>query len=450
MAQVLPGVYVSVKDEGLITVSPGAVNIIGIVGTAAWGPVNEGVLLGSWSDAVSAFKIDQTNLTLLKALELAFANGATDVYAVRIDDGTANKASITLSAAITLNGIYKGTYGNQIAVSVTNNATNPSNRDVKITDGVSVENYTNMPTNLAIVEAINNGSGFVTATKLSDTLITAQSSTYLTGGLDGHAVSTGAYALGLNVLDNLSVNFELCAGQSDASLHASMDAHVQSLAQDNKERIAIAGIALGESLATTLARTSALSSDRFVLVAPGVTYTSVLSGSEVTRSGAYAAAAIAGKLASLPVSYSLTNKIINKISALEQDYSDAELRQLVQARIVAIKKDNGFRVTKGVTTSTNTAWTQITTRRIVDYVMGGTRLAGQDYIGRLNNANIRSSLKNVIDAFLGMLVFEETLIAFESEVSATRQEEIQGICRVNLRIQPVFSIDYIMATIYLE
>jgi hypothetical protein len=42
-------------------------------------------------------------------------------------------------------------------------------------------------------------------------------------------------------------------------------------------------------------------------------------------------------------------------------------------------------VVKGITTSTNKAWSQITTRRIVDYAIFGVRAACNPDIGKLNN-----------------------------------------------------------------
>ncbi|NEO76270.1 DUF2586 family protein [Moorena sp. SIO4G3] len=87
---VLPGTYIEVRDEGLI--SPGGVvtGNIGIVGTAEKGPVDEVQLLGSLSEAKEIFgKSDEwqddtkNELTLIRALELIYQNGGQTVYAVR-------------------------------------------------------------------------------------------------------------------------------------------------------------------------------------------------------------------------------------------------------------------------------------------------------------------------------------------------------------------------------
>src|SRR5215472_7451791 len=93
---ILPGVYITVHPEGLI--APGQITIgnLGVVGTAARGDIGKPVLLGSFAQAKKEFydydawldpvsnKLNQNALTLVRALEQAFAFGATTVYAVRV------------------------------------------------------------------------------------------------------------------------------------------------------------------------------------------------------------------------------------------------------------------------------------------------------------------------------------------------------------------------------
>ncbi len=96
---VLPGTYIEVRPEGLI--APGQVTLgnVGVVGTAAKGPVGTPVLLGSYADAQQHFgsydswidpasKLKRTDeLSLVRALELVFGFGGSTVYAVRIAPG---------------------------------------------------------------------------------------------------------------------------------------------------------------------------------------------------------------------------------------------------------------------------------------------------------------------------------------------------------------------------
>ena len=72
------------------------------------------------------------------------------------------------------------------------------------------------------------------------------------------------------------------------------------------------------------------------------------------------------------------------------------------------------------------------------------------YIGKLNNARVRAALKATLDGFLSQMVLDEMLTGYELEVSATRAQEIRGICIVTMTLQPTFSIDFIRVTMNLQ
>jgi len=127
-AMVLPGVYIDVRPEGLIV--PGRVTVgnIGIVGTAGKGPIGQPVLVGSFPEARQVFGSYDAwddgagELTLTRALEIAYAHGANTVFAVRVASGTAKKAALTLNSAtgacVTLSAKSEGTWGNDLTVKV--------------------------------------------------------------------------------------------------------------------------------------------------------------------------------------------------------------------------------------------------------------------------------------------------------------------------------------------
>ncbi|HEV3364056.1 MAG TPA: phage tail sheath protein, partial [Acidimicrobiia bacterium] len=131
---VLPGTYIEVRPEGLITPARVSVGTIGIVGTASKGPVGEAVFLGSYVEARERFGPYDAwpgdpagkELSLVRALEIAYAHGATTVIAVRVavQVGTtkAESASYTLSSAndpaVRLEALSPGTWGNELKVQV--------------------------------------------------------------------------------------------------------------------------------------------------------------------------------------------------------------------------------------------------------------------------------------------------------------------------------------------
>lgn len=270
-----------------------------------------------------------------------------------------------------------------------------------------------------------------------------------TRGDNGAVVSATDYKAGLDLLTNEPAHIMVAAGQSHTDIGADLTAHVKTASSDmnKQERIGVVGSALGDSFDDI--RGHNLNSDRIVFVAPGIVATDAATGNRVTLPGAYTAAAIAGLMASFSPHVSLTNKPLPVVD-LQKKYTNAELTQLVQSRVLALQNKLGFKVVKGITTSTNTAWHQITTRRIVDYAKFGVRSAADPYIGLLNNERVRGALRATVNSFLAEMVEDEMLISYDLTVSATREEERKGIARIALVLRPVFSIDFIKVTMFLD
>ncbi len=353
MAEILPGTYITVRDEGLISVGGVSVGNVGIVGTAETGDTNKVYTLSSFTEAQDIFADAKASNTLLPALELLFGNGARTVYAVRSNGATADD-----------------------------------------------------------------------------------------------------YADGLALLENEIVNLVLLAGQdaSQADMVLKLQAHLNTTAGIQRERIGIVGSNGTSDVDAIIAAKAVDDGGRLIYVAPGIRVTrrdpSTGAETESELTGAYTAAALAGLIASLPVQTSPTNKTLT-LSGLVADFNYGALEKLVQNNVLAIEKREGYRVVQGITTATNTAWHQITTRRIVDKAIYGVRAACNPYIGKLNNARVRSAMKATLDGFLTRMVEEESLIGYTLDVTATRAQEIAGRCAVTLSVQPTFSIDYVIVTMYL-
>ena len=353
---ILPGTYITVRDEGLITAGQVATGNIGIVGTAANGPFNEIVTLGSYSEAVEIFgKYDdwvdgtKNELTLVRALEQIYFNGGNAVYAVAIPQKINDKA--------------------------------PTSTD---------------------------------------------------------------YQAGLDLLENEIINIVLLAGQdvTDAGMETALMGHINTTAGRKRERIGLIGCSNTNS-ADTIVSQMPTDSDRLIFVGPGITTTD-----KKVMTGAYTAAAVAGLLSGIQVQTSPTNKVLN-VPGLVKAFNTPNLEKLVQAKVLAVEKRDGFRIVKGITTSTNSAWHQVTTRRIVDYAVYGVRSACNPYIGKLNNDRVRGAMKATLDAFLTRMVNDEALIGYKLSVTATRPQEIAGEVAVTMTLQPTFSIDFIKVTMYL-
>jgi Phage tail sheath protein subtilisin-like domain/Phage tail sheath C-terminal domain len=558
---ILPDVYIDVRAEGLIAPAQVTVGRLGVVGTASRGPITTAAIkaartLGSLSEARQVFgeydrwidgKSDE--LTLVRALELAFANGASSVFAARVaakqSDGStaAVKASKDLASAsgvsVKLAANTEGTWGKDLTVEVGAAEENPFVEGEKhdgpgpITLGrqpvvASARNRvrlfvdaTGETKNLQIIYDDNpappvagqvkidratgdltfgdvlGGADKVTALYLVNksaakkVTVAYRSTKEVYTVIDGkdliadvqagpsalieatagnhpeeapsdlpeasfsggdNAASGAGYQDGLDALLDEEAHIILLAGQDDAAGGGILDAHCQNASTDvfKRDRIGVIGSKGGATIDDI--RGHSLASDRVVFVAPGITMTdgAATPPVDVTLPGSFAAAAVAGLLGGLPAHVSPTNKVIRGVKAVDPVFGTPHLAQLVQSRVLALTSRQGFRIVKGITTSTNSAFAQITTRRIVDYAKYGVRSAATPYIGLLNNERVRAALRATVNSFLAQMVLDEMLVSYDLEVGATRDEEIQGIARVTMTLRPTFSIDYIKVTMFLE
>ena len=128
---ILPGTYIEVRAEGLLTIGAIPTGNIGIIGTAEMGSSRIENLSsydqgrarfgepGEWDPAAP-----DDNLNLVRALKLLFDNGASTVYAQRVfDESTAKSATFNITndngdTVLTLKARTPGTAGNRLQVRI--------------------------------------------------------------------------------------------------------------------------------------------------------------------------------------------------------------------------------------------------------------------------------------------------------------------------------------------
>jgi hypothetical protein len=274
----------------------------------------------------------------------------------------------------------------------------------------------------------------------------------VTNGENGAAAEPTDYETGLACFENQDVHIIVLAGEgvtAGRDMKTVLVAHLETASDDLMRRERIGIIGCDKYSNPTDLETPDQLDGRLLFVGPGIQAYDAASNRVVTLPGTYTAAAVAGKLSALAPHESLTNKPIN-VMGLEKEFNGTELEQLLQNRVLALESRNGAtRVVRGITSSTNTAWKQITTRRIVDYAKFGVRAAANPFIGKLNNARVRAAMKGSVNSFLADMVDREMLISYELDVSATRDQEIRGIAQIILVLNPTFSIDFIRVVMYL-
>ncbi len=463
---ILPGTYIEVRSEGLIGVGGISTGNIGVVGTANRGPLNQVVILGSYAEALETFGAydrfpgtpEAPALTLTRTLEQVFKGGGSTVYAVRVANLAADATMQTMSWRVnaaadallfTLTATSPGSWANAIVAAFTAaTATQPAT--ITLTLGRLKETFTGANAG-ALFDAVREGSRFVTAAGLVDgsrgttvVAVVAASGAGL-GGPDGVAATTAELAAGLAVLAVQPVNIVVAGGFDARTAAATMLAHLEATENDARERIGVMGASTDVPADLVGNDVAAGSNPRLVLVAPGIQADDAARVGEANKRvrlpASYAAALVAGRLATLAPHISLTNKDV-AADALTREYTRAEQKNLLNNRVMVLSKNLGIRVLKGISTDTG-AFRQVSVRRIVDYAKAGVRIGCNPYIGRLNNSRVRSALKATLDGFLSGMVLDEMLIGYELDVSATRAQEINGQAIVTMTLQPTFSIDFI-------
>ena len=508
---IIPGTYIEVRAEGLIVPGPFSIGNVGIVGTARRGklgnpppdpdappptvytPANIGEardIFGRY-DAFEDPDREEgaSELTLVRAMELAYANGAQRVFAVRVATAGAARASYTLPTdgdPLRLEAVAPGDGYNEVppriaalglpeeelrkhlqtklrveqgseagVVNVTFDVDSVREtwRDVPaaVADFAQVIGGTDLTYAFRTLASTGGGSDLFEVTEEGSGNVQPmeenERATQDAQGTNGADAGPDEYQDGLEALLNQDVQIIVLAGQGGDAMETSLTSHVENASTDlmKRERIGVIGSTSLDDL-----EAPAQDTGRLIFVAPGVEVYDPVADRQVPLPGTYAAAAVAGRISSLDPHFSPTNKTIIA-SGLETDYNGTQLEQLLLGRVLALESRNGtIRIVRGLTTSTNTAWAQITTRRIVDFARFGVRAAANPFIGKLNNPRVRQALKGSINSLLADMVDREMLISYELDVSATRPQQIRGIAQVTMFLRPTFSIDFIRVVMYLE
>ena len=147
---IIPGTYIEVRSEGLISAGRVATGIVGVIGTAERGPIGVPVTLGGLTDARNQFgssdDYDRPDdgshpLTLVRAMEYIYNNGASTVIGVRVAGASQSVADYALlsgdgQAVATLVANSPGTWGNAIQVE-----TGPAPDDCRVDNEVQESTF---------------------------------------------------------------------------------------------------------------------------------------------------------------------------------------------------------------------------------------------------------------------------------------------------------------------
>lgn len=147
-------------------------DVFGVVGTAAWGPVNQPVLLGgaqsiapNFGLLVGASVTDPHDLVrdLIIAFEQATGGGGMQGWAVRVSDGNDHAASVTLQdtattpvTAGTQSALWTGSLGNQLQVTLQAGSGTGITAILSGFPGTNPESFPNLPAGAAFWPAYSS------------------------------------------------------------------------------------------------------------------------------------------------------------------------------------------------------------------------------------------------------------------------------------------------------
>lgn len=210
-ALVVPDLYVQIVPPQNLLLNGVPTDIVGIVGSATWGPVGQPVIVATMADYAAAFgPVMARKYDMGTHVATAVQQGAQNFRCVRVTDGTDTAASLTLPAtAFTFTALYTGSQGNNIVLTLGTGSQASTWRLTVAMPGLVPEQFDNLGGTGAtfwqnVANAVNLGQGpqrgpsaLVTATA-NGTTAAPTAGTYLFSS--GSPGSDGASAVNATVL----------------------------------------------------------------------------------------------------------------------------------------------------------------------------------------------------------------------------------------------------------
>jgi phage tail sheath protein FI len=202
---IVPDLYLVIVPPQVILLNGVPTNVLGVVGTASWGPVNTPVLVSDMPTQVRNFGSPvNRKYDLGTHVAVAVQQGAQNMRCVRVTDGTDTAATITSpSGCIVYTALYTGSAGNALTVTLSTGSKASTFKAVVAVAGGVPEIYDNIAgtgnafwVNLASAINLGNGplrppSSLIVATALAGVTAPSASTVTLVGGTDGGVPGVG-------------------------------------------------------------------------------------------------------------------------------------------------------------------------------------------------------------------------------------------------------------------
>lgn len=215
-ALIVPDVYVQIIPPSNYLINGLPTNILGVIGTATWGPVNSPTIIGRMARYAQLFgAIQARKYDMGTAVAAAVLQGANNFRCVRVTDGTDAAANTAIQAGcMTVTSKYTGSLGNGLQLTIAAGSAANSWRVTVSMPGVLPEVFDNLAGGLsgndvwvAIANAINNGisglrgpSQLIVATAGLGTAAPQAATATFSGGTDGASGVTSTTLLGQDTI----------------------------------------------------------------------------------------------------------------------------------------------------------------------------------------------------------------------------------------------------------
>jgi phage tail sheath protein FI len=480
-ALVIPDVYVQIMQPPIV-INGLPTNILGIVGTASWGPTNSPVIIGDLRAAVLNFgSPNPRKYDLVTGLWGSALQGANNFRGIRVTDGTDVAASsVVLTNCITFTAKYTGTLGNQLQVSVAPGSKATTQKVTIALPGYVPEVFDNLGAGLtanalwvAIAAAINNGtdqtrgaSQLVIASAGVGVTAPAVASYTLTGGTDGASTITGAVLIGQDTVPRKGMYCLRNTGAGVAFLADCDDSTTWStqLAFGLSEGVYMIGTGpAGDTISNAVAAKATAGIDSYafkLLFGDWVYFNDSINGTiRLISPQSFSA----GRIANLSPEQSSLNKQVYGVvgtqkSYANQVYSTAELQSLAQAGIDVITNPipagNQFGARFGHNSSSLFSVHGDNYTRMTNFLAYTLNSAMGIFVGRLQsqqaNDSTRREVKSTIDNYLEVLVQQKMIDAYQTQCDLGNnlpQRIAAGYMQVDVKVRYLSVVEYLIVNL---
>ena len=446
-ALVVPDLYVQIVPPQNLVLNGVPTNILGVVGTAAWGPANQPTIVATMADYARTFgAVMPRRYDMGTQVATAVQQGAANFRCVRVTDGTDTAASYALAYAaggypLLLTARYTGTLGNQIGVVLSAGSQAGTWRLALTLPGITPELFDNIaaPTPAAfwsnLATAINQGASALrgpsqlivaslgTATATAPSAVSNQN---LFGGTDGATNITAASLVGhdtlprsgLYALRGQGCSLVVLADADDPTQYT-----VQAAFALSEGLYVIATGPAGDTIANAIFTKQAAGLDTYsvkLMFGDWVYWNDQTNGSIrlVSPQGF-----TAGRLANLSPEQSSLNKPLYGVVGTQKSgapgsgqnlaYSSAELASLLGNGIDVVANPqpggNYWGVRGGHNSSSNAATNGDNYTRLTNYIASTLAAGMGQYVGQVINSTLFGRIRATQLSFLQNLLSQSIL-----------------------------------------